>query len=81
VASKFYPRCEKDGNESDLSPLSSVEVKNGWSYSSFSPIHLRDVDMSFTFLRTHFCLPLRVSYSNEKDGDDDDDNDDDDIRG
>jgi hypothetical protein len=45
-----------------------------------SPIHLRDLDTGFTILRIHFCLPLRVCYSNDKDGDDDDDNDYDDIR-
>jgi hypothetical protein len=37
--------------------------------------------MGFTFPRNQFCLPLRVSYSNDRDGNDDDDNDNDDIRG
>jgi len=31
--------------------------------------------MGFTFLRTNFCVPSLVSYSNDKYSDDDDDND------
>jgi hypothetical protein len=37
--------------------------------------------MGFTFPRTHFCVPSRVSCNNDKDGDDDDDDNGDDIRG
>ena len=77
MTSKFYPRCKKGGSEFNLSPLSNFEFKNGWRHSSFPPTHFQDVNMDFTFPRTHFYVPSRVSYSNDKDCDDDDDNDED----
>jgi hypothetical protein len=72
MASKFYSKCKKNGSESYPSPLSSIENKNGWSYSSFPPIRLHGVDMVCTVPCTNFCALLRVFFSNDKDGDDDD---------
>jgi hypothetical protein len=63
---KFHSRCKKDGNNSNFSPRSSVEVKHEWSYSYFPPIHLHGVDMGFVFYSTNLCVP---SYGNDEDGD------------
>lgn len=41
-----------------------------------SRVNLRGVDRGITFPHTNFCVPSRVSYSNDKDSDDDDKDDD-----
>jgi len=51
MASKFYPRCKKNGSESDLSPLSSFDVKNGSAILLF-PLYV--------FAGYTWALPLPV---------------------
>ena len=38
LAVRFVPRMKWPGREVDYSLLSSAEIKNGWSYTSVSPI-------------------------------------------
>jgi hypothetical protein len=37
------PGVKRPGSEADCSPPASAEVRNGWSYSSTSPIRLHAV--------------------------------------
>jgi hypothetical protein len=41
-----FPGVKRQGCETDLSPPSSAEVKNAWSYTSTSPIRLHGVVLS-----------------------------------
>jgi hypothetical protein len=42
----LYPGVKRSGREAGHSPLSSVDVKNAWSYTSPPPIRLPGVVLS-----------------------------------
>jgi hypothetical protein len=56
-----FPWVKRLGHEADHSPQTTAEVKNGWSYTSTSPIHLHGIMHrdNFTFF-TQFSQAVHL---------------------
>ena len=66
----LYEEVNRSGCDVGHSPSSSAEVKNGWSYTTYSPICLHGVDRNnFTFLFCPgFVLGLQFNTSRSASG-------------
>jgi hypothetical protein len=49
---------KRPGREADLSPTSTAEVKNAWSYASIPPLHLHGMVLSYSSMNGKFISGL-----------------------